>query len=153
VVRIADLPAVQQESIPNMPCPTFDDTACIAGPPLRERRVAIVSSAGLTPRGAVPFVANDGSFRELRHDLPDNLLLMTHLSVNYDRAGFARDAELVLPRRRLDELAAAGVIAGTGPRHFSFMGATPPEQMADAAAEVAAELKRDAVDSAVLLPV
>ena len=153
MVRIADLPAVQQDSIPNMPCPAFEDTACVAGPPLNQRRIAIVSSAGLTPRGAVPFVANDGTFRELPHDLPDNQLLMSHLSVNYDRAGFARDLELVLPRRRLDELAAAGVLGGVGPRHFSFMGATPPEQMAEAAAGVASELRRDRVDSVVLLPV
>jgi D-proline reductase (dithiol) PrdB len=153
VVRIADLPAVQQASIPNMECPTFEDTPCVGGPPLAARRVAIVSSAGLSLRGETPFVANDGSFRALPHDLPDNQLLMTHLSVNYDRAGFARDPELVLPRRRLDELAADGVIAGVAPRHFSFMGATPPDRMAEAAAEVAAGLHRDKVDAAVLLPV
>lgn len=153
MVRIADLPDVQQVSIPNMPCPEFEDTACVDGPPLAERRIAIVSSAGLTPRGQVPFVANDGGFREIAHDLPVAEVLMTHLSVNFDRSGFARDMELVLPRRRLDELAADGVIAGVGPRHFSFMGATPPDRMADEAAQVAALLKADGVDSAVLLPV
>ncbi|MEQ9640436.1 MAG: glycine/sarcosine/betaine reductase selenoprotein B family protein [Alphaproteobacteria bacterium] len=153
MVRIADLPQVQQVSLPNMECPEFENTPCVAGPPLAQRRVAVVSSAGLTPRGQMPFVANDGGFREIAHDLPDADLLMTHLSVNFDRSGFARDLDLVLPRRRLDELAAAGVIAEVGPRHFSFMGATPPDQMAAAAAEVAGALRADGVDSAILLPV
>ena len=47
---------------------------------------------------------------------------MSHVSVNFDRTGFQRDLNVVLPRDRLDELVASGKIGGVAPEHYSFMG-------------------------------
>ena len=81
-------------------------------------------------------------------------LVMSHVSVNFDRAGFRRDAELVFPLTRLKELAAEGVIGSVAGFHYSFMGAPfPPTRFEPTAREVAGLLKRDGVDAAVLLPV
>ena len=44
-------PEGMTEHLLKLPLPEFDDTALVAGPPLAERRVAIVTSAGLLRRG------------------------------------------------------------------------------------------------------
>jgi hypothetical protein len=38
-----------------MPCPVFDTQPWVTGPPLPQRRVAIISTAGLHRRGDRPF--------------------------------------------------------------------------------------------------
>ena len=54
---------------------------------------------------------------------------------------------------RLRELADEGVIGSLAARHFSFMGATPPEQMEAVARDLAPILKADKVDAVVFCPV
>ena len=80
-------------------------------------------------------------------------LLMSHISVNYDRSGFVEDVNVVFPVDRLRELADEGAIGSVADHHYSFMGATDPAQMAGPAAEVAGHLKADRVDAVVLTPV
>jgi D-proline reductase (dithiol) PrdB len=134
-------------------CPRFDTSPWVAGPPLAERRIALVSSAGLYLRGERAVVGRDPRYRRIPHDAPDADVLTSHVSVNFDRTGFQRDAACYLPRARLDELAAAGVIGSVGTRHYAFMGATAPEQMTPHAHRAAAEMREDGVDSVLLLPV
>jgi hypothetical protein len=45
------------------------------------------------------------------------------------------------------------VIGSIAARHFSFMGATPPEQMEPVARDLAPILKQDRVDAVVFCPV
>jgi D-proline reductase (dithiol) PrdB len=51
-------------------CPTYDDHAVLARKPLAERRVAIISTAGLHKRGGRPFRPGDGSYRVIRAEGP-----------------------------------------------------------------------------------
>jgi D-proline reductase (dithiol) PrdB len=81
-------------------------------------------------------------------------LVMSHISVNFDRSGFRRDPELVFPLTRLKELQAEGFVGSVADVHYSFMGAPfPPTKFEASARALAGLLKRDGVDAAVLIPV
>ena len=95
------------------------------GPPLRERRVALVTTSGLHVRGDRPFGIGATDYRVIPGDTPAAELLMSHVSVNYDRSGFQEDLNVVFPLDRLRELAAEGVIGSVAAFHYSFMGASP----------------------------
>ena len=51
---------------------------------------------------------------------------MSHVSINFDRAGFQRDLNVVYPVDRLRELVAEGVIGGMAETNFTVMGSTDP---------------------------
>lgn len=153
MARLSDLPEVTREHIENLDCPRFETRPWMVGARSSQRRVAIVSSAALICRGDRPFHASDASFRTIRHDLPDSDILMSHVSVNFDRTGFQEDAEIVLPRRRLDELAASGMIGSVASEHYSVMGSIEPRKLAATGREIARRLKADQVDAALLVPV
>jgi len=157
MVRLADLPEWEREhmleKIPALP--DFGLSPWVAGRPLAERRVALVTSAGLHTRGDRPFG------HDSRHDyrvIPSSAdaadLVMSQMSVNFDRTGFQQDLNVVFPLDRLKELAAAGVIGSVADFHYSFMGAgSPVTRMEDKAREVARLMKQDGVDAVLLTPV
>jgi len=153
LVRLAELPPVERESLEGLECPSFDTTPWVEGRPLGERRVALVSSAGLYLRGERAVVGRDARYRRIPHDAPDADLRTSHVSVNFDRTGFQRDASCYLPRRELDALAADGTIGSAAARHYAFMGATDPREMEPHARRAAEEMRADGVDTALLLPV
>lgn len=153
MVRMADLSAAHQRSLPALPCPTFDTQPWVRDGALSTRTVAIVSTAGLMMRGERPVTANDVRYRPIPHDADARDVLMSHVSVNYDRTGFQRDMNVVFPRDRLQELADAGVIGAAARTHYSAMGAVEPERLEGQTRELAARLASEGVDSAVLLPV
>ena len=153
MARLSDLTEGMAEHLRKLPLPDFDDTPLVAGPVLAERRVAIVTSAGLLRRGEDPFAPGDADYRVLPGDVSGADLLMSHISVNYDRAGFVEDANVVFPIDRLRELADGGSIGSVADHHYSFMGATDPAGMAGPAAQVAGHLKADRVDAVTLTPV
>lgn len=158
MVRLADLSPPEREHLLHMrdQAPRFDTRPWVEGPPLSRRRVALVSTAGLHRRNDRPFSGGAGAteYRVIPSDATAGDLVMSHISVNFDRSGFRRDANLVFPLDRLKELAADGVIGSVADFHYSFMGAvSPPTRFEAKAREVAGLLKRDGVDAAVLLPV
>ena len=57
--------------------------------------------------------------------MPAGDILTSHVSINFDRAGFQRDLNVIYPIDRLRELAAEGVIGGVAETHFTVMGSTP----------------------------
>lgn len=152
MARLTDLPPAMARRVSELECPAFSTTPWVTGAPLRERRVAIVSSAGLVVRGEPPFRGGDADCRVIPSDTPARDLLMSHVSINFDRTGFQEDRNVVFPIDRLDELAAQGVIGSVARTHFSFMGATDPMQMAPQVGAVAEALARDGVDAVVLSP-
>ena len=153
MVKVDEFPDGVREDFLDRDMPTFEDTPLIAGPPLRERRVALISTAGLHRRGDRPFTEQSGDFRIILRDTPDPDIVMSHVSTNFDRLGFMQDVDVAFPINRLNELATDGVIGSVAEYHFSFMGATPPELMEPSVAEVVATLKADDVSAVVLCPV
>jgi D-proline reductase (dithiol) PrdB len=117
--------------------------------------VAIVSTAGLMQRGDRPFGFGAADYRIIDRDDPADLL-MTHISTNFDRSGFLQDHEVVFPLQRLREMAddddSPGLDA-VARYHYSFMGATEPEQMQPAARQLARAMLGEGANIALLVPV
>ena len=157
MVRIAQLVESQATQLRNLECPEFDSRPWMEGPPLNRRRVAIISTAGLHRRDDSPFtIQTDPSqedYRVIPGDSAANDLVMSHISVNFDRTGFQQDWNVVFPLDRLRELAQAGVIGSMADFHYSFMGGTDPRLMEASARRLASLLKQDHVDGVVLAPV
>ena len=164
MVRLADLPDWEREHMLDKvrdleKSGGFEGNPWVNGPPLKQRRVAVISTAGLHQRDDRPFApgaaATDyrvipGSVNAGFHA---NELVMSHLSINYDRTGFQQDVNVVLPLDRLRELAADGVIGSVADYHYSFMGAAPIRQLESRARQLAGLLKQDKVDAVLLSPV
>jgi len=153
MTRLTDLPPAQAKRLAELECPAFDTTPWASGPALAQRQVAIVSSAGLVVRGETPFRGGDPDFRVIPGDTKPDQLLISHVSINFDRTGFQEDWNVVFPLDRLNELASEGAIGSVAQTHYSFMGATNPVLMEPHAREVAGRLKRDGVDAVILSPV
>ncbi len=153
MARLQDLPEPLREHLIALPCPSFETTPWVTGPPVFERRVAIVSTAGLHRRDDRPFEGMSGDYRIVPGDTSTADLVMSHVSANFDRTGFQADPNVVFPLDRLRELAAAGVIGSVAGFHYSFMGAADPGRMEDAAGHLAGALRDDGVDAVLLVPV
>lgn len=121
--------------------------------PLREARIAIVSTAGLVLPSQKPFdddvKGGDWSYREIPSDTDTSTLVDTHRSGSYDHSGVRADANLGFPIDRLRE------IANVNHRHFSFMGSitAPARLMKESAPAVADALVSDGVDAVLLVPI
>ena len=84
---------------------------------------------------------------------PTNEILISHVSINFDRAGFQRDINVVYPIDRLRDLAADGTIGSVADTHYTVMGSTDPAAMTASADAIAAALHADNVNAVVLAPV
>jgi len=153
MVLMQNLPEQTQINLTKLACPTFEARPWVSEKPLSEQRVAMVSSAGLHLRDDKRFAGGDGNYREIPGDTSAEDIMMSHVSVNYDRTGFQQDINTIFPLERMAELAADGFIGSVADTHYSFMGATDPARMEDDARELGRRLKSDGVDSAILLPV
>jgi D-proline reductase (dithiol) PrdB len=153
VTRLTDLPPAQAKRLAEIDCPDFATRPWVKGPELARRRVAIVSSAGLVVRGEAPFRGRDPDYRVIPGGTEPRDLLISHISINFDRTGFQEDWNVVFPVDRLNELAGEGAIASVAETHYSFMGASDPLEMEPHARELAGRLKRDKVDAVILSPV
>lgn len=129
--------------------------------PLGECTVALLSTAGVARNDDRPFDQErekrdpwwgDPSFRVIPPGTTERDVRLYHLHID-PRFGEA-DLDVVLPMRRLIELADAGVVGRPAPRHYSIMGyilepAVLVEQTAPAVAE---RMRQDGVDAAALVP-
>jgi len=127
--------------------------------PLRESRLALVSSAGLVMPGQEPFDGSrrggDPSFREIPSDADPSMLVDCHRSQTFDHGGIRGDPNLALPLDRARELHASGRIGSLARRHLSLMGGitAPGRLVKQTAPEAASRLVADGVDVALLVPV
>lgn len=153
MARLEDLPEPMRSHIAELPCPEFGRTPWVRGRKLSQRRVALLSTAGLHTRDDRPFAGMEGDYRVIGGNSRANDLVMTHVSTNFDRTGFQLDWNVVFPLDRLHELAEQGVIGSVADYHYSFMGAADPSQMKTSAGNLAELLKGDSVDAAFLIPV
>lgn len=155
-MRLADLQDADRgnmlKKIPLLP--RFAGGHWARGPKLAARRVAIVSTAGLHMRGDKPFGAGGMDYRVIPGSVNAGDLVMSHMSVNYDRSGFQEDWNVAFPLDRLRELARYKIIGTVAAFHYSFMGAVSPvTNYAAKATELAQLLHGDKVDAVLLSPV
>jgi D-proline reductase (dithiol) PrdB len=153
MARLEDIPQPTRDAVVAAPCPAFGTQPFVAGPPLAQRRLAIVSSAALIRPGDKPFHFGSAECRFLPASMPASEILMSHVSINFDRAGFQRDLNVVYPLDRLRELAAEGVIGGVAETHYTIMGSTDPAGMMGTADQIAGQLRQERIDSILLSPV
>ena len=153
MARLDDIAEPMRSHLRDLPCPTFEETPWAEGPALKDRRVALISTAGLQRRNDRPFSVASLDYRIIPGDIAASDLIISHISTNFDRTGFQQDWNVMFPLDRLRELAADGEIGSVADFHYSFMGAPGPEALQDAAHQLAGLLKADNVDAAVLIPV
>ena len=153
MVRLVDIPKASRDHIAALDCAAFDWSPWAAGGPVSQRRVAIISTAGLQVRGDRPFAADARDYRVIPTETATNDIVMSHISTNFDRSAFQLDLNVVFPIDRLRELAAAGSIGSVAAFQYSFMGATDPLLWEDTTRYLAGLLKQDRVDAALLVPV
>lgn len=145
-MREADVPA----TLAGLECPQFTQTPWT--PAASKRRVAVISTAGLMHRSDPHFGFNSADYRIIDRTRAEDVV-MSHISTNFDRTGFARDFNVVFPLDRLDDMASDGQIDSVARYHYSFMGATAPEAMEATARTLATTLMRDEVNTVLLVPV
>lgn len=160
MARLEQLPEAMRTRLEALECPVFDSQPWVDGPPLAQRRVAIVSTAGLHRHDDRPFLITPtkyggvlGDYRIIPGDAQASDLVMSHVSTNFDRTGFQQDWNVMFPLDRLRELAAQGSIGSVADYHYSFMGATDPRDMEPSARTLAQLLKQDQVNAVLLVPV
>ena len=129
--------------------------------PLRECTIALVSTAGIVCNGDQPFDQEgerknpwwgDPSFRVIPLGTTEQDVRICHLHID-PRFGQA-DLDVVLPMRRLTELAQQGSVGQAAPRHYSLMGyiLDPGVLVQDTAPAIAERMRVDGVDAVALVP-
>ncbi|WP_170109504.1 glycine/sarcosine/betaine reductase selenoprotein B family protein [Melghirimyces profundicolus] len=124
--------------------------------PLKESKVALITSGGLILKHHPPFDLNnpkgDCSYRTIPSDASSDSTVVSHLF--YDHGDVDIDTEVMFPLANLKRLEREGKIGEVAPRHFSFSGGIPdPTPLVNGTApEVARHLMNDQVDLAILTP-
>ena len=121
------------------------------GKPLKDCRLALLSSGGFYVEGQEPFGENDVSYRLIPMDTPVTDLRIYHHG--YRDADADRDPNCVFPLDRLREFEAAGVIGGLAEAAVSFVMTYSPRRDFERGPKIAAELQRMRVDAALCVPV
>jgi D-proline reductase (dithiol) PrdB len=129
--------------------------------PLRECTVALVSTAGIARNDDRPFDQErerqdpwwgDPSFRVIPLGTTESDVRLYHMHID-PRFGQA-DLDVVLPMRRLAELAGEHIVGRPAPRHYSPMGyiLDPTVLVGETAPAIADLMRADAVDAVALVP-
>jgi D-proline reductase (dithiol) PrdB len=129
--------------------------------PLRECTIALVSTAGIARNDDQPFDQErerrdpwwgDPTFRVIPLGTTEQDVRLYHMHID-PRFGQA-DLDVVLPMRRLTELADAGIVGQPAPRHYSLMGyILDPTVLIEATAPaIAGRMRADDVDAVALVP-
>ena len=132
------------------------------GKPLAEARVALVSSAALALRDDTPFDQEgerrnpwwgDPTFRILPRDTRTGATVSYHMHI--DTSVPERELDSVMPLARLAELESEGFVGSSAPSHYSFMGyiLKPKELLERATPAMIRQMKAEAVDAVLLVPV
>ena len=157
MVRMADLSENERKRALGRikDLPEFKGRAIVKGPPLSQRRLAIITTSGIHRAGDTPFSDGDAAaeYRVIPGNVRGDQLVMSHLSINFDRTGFQQDMNVVFPIDRVNELVADGTLGSVADFHFAFMGAAPIPLLKPRAQQLAGLLKKDGVDAVLLSPV
>lgn len=152
MARLSEIDPGMRAFLTNMTCADINTNAWCEGPPVKQRRVALISSAGLRCRDDRPFTVDAADYRILPLDKRDEII-QDHTNASHDRTGYLEDVNTIFPLERLLALVGAGEIGSVADYHYSFMGATKPKGLEPEARALAGILKADGVDAVVLCPV
>jgi D-proline reductase (dithiol) PrdB len=129
--------------------------------PLSECTIALVSTAGIARSDDRPFDQEherrdpwwgDPSFRVIPLGTTEHDVRLYHMHID---PRFAQsDLDVVLPMRRLTELAQMGIVGQAAPRHYSLMGyiLDPTVLVDETAPAIAERMRADGIDGAALVP-
>lgn len=129
--------------------------------PLSECTIALVSTAGIAGQGDQPFDQErerrdpwwgDPTFRVIPLGATEQDVRLYHMHI--DPRFAEADLDVVLPMRRLTELAREGLVGQPAPRHYSLMGyiLEPTVLIEETAPMIADRMQLDGVDAAALVP-
>jgi len=129
--------------------------------PLAHSTVALVSTAGVARLDDAPFDEEgerrnpwwgDPGYRLIPQQTTERDVGLHHLHI--DRRFGAEDLDVVLPMRRLRELASEGVVGRAADTHYSLMGyqLRPEVLERETAPAIAREMRVRGVDAAALVP-
>jgi len=153
--RIEDVSEVTRQAWLNFPVFEHDDAPFVRPrKPLKESRVALVTTAGVHLRGDRPFASSDQTYRVIPSSSPARAIVQSHSSIGFDRTAFMRDVNISFPIDRIRELQSRGEIGSLAMDFFSFMGGSraPRIMQRETGPEVARRLLADAVDVVLLTP-
>lgn len=124
--------------------------------PLSESRLTFVSSAGIQPKGTMPFdvvhPVGDFSFRRVpSYAKPADLEIH---QIKYPTNGAAKDLNVIFPIERLQELAEEKFVAALTDNFFSFIGynMNPSGFEQTLAVDIADAVEEEKADVALLSP-
>ena len=129
--------------------------------PLRDCTITLLSTAGIARNDDRPFDQEgerrnpwwgDPTYREIPLGTTEKDIRIYHLHID-PRFGEA-DLDVVLPMRRLGELATEGFVGRPAPTHYSTMGyiLDATELVEKTAPAIAARMRAERVDAAALVP-
>lgn len=126
--------------------------------PLREAKLALVTTAGIHHADQPPFdmqdQQGDPSFRTLNGGTLFDDFLITH--DYYDHSDARKDPNIILPLDRLRELVNEGLLGSLSATHYGFMGHIDGPHIVTlvekTARDVVKRLKEDQVDLVLLTP-
>lgn len=150
------LPVMAQSSAPKPPRVLATPSArawCPLTKPVRESRVALLSSAALRLANQEPFIPReDLSYRCIPSDPTSGRVVIDH----HSGIGTVpkQDPEIVFPRAALATLVESETVGALAPFHYSFLGGVRrhTEIEAELAPALAGELVKAQVDLALLVP-
>ena len=126
------------------------------GKPLAQARLSFVSTAGVQPKGSLPFDTvhpiGDYTFRAVPSQARPSELEIHQ--IKYLTFGANRDLNVIFPIERLQELASDGTLGGLTDHFFSFIGYNMhPERLEHELAEgIADAVCREHADIVLLCP-
>jgi D-proline reductase (dithiol) PrdB len=154
MARLEDIPLGERNMMLGLDCSGFEGRRpWVTGPKLRERRIALLSTAALNLRSDAGFLPNETHYRMIPGHTAPGEVVMSHGSANFDRTGFQQDLNVCFPLQRLQELAADGVIGSVANVHFTVSGGRAPLELEDAARDMARRMRADGVDTVFLVPI
>ncbi len=154
MARLEDIPLGERKMMEALDCSGFEGRRpWVKGPPLSQRRIALVSTAALNLRGDAVYQRDETAYRVIPGTVDPGDVVMSHSSVNFDRTGFQQDLNVCFPLQRLHELAAEGVIGSVADFHYTVSGAPHPADLEDSARAIARSMKAEAVDTVLLVPI
>ena len=91
MARLEDIPLNERKMMEELDCTGFEGRRpWVAGPALSKRRIAIVSTAALNLRSDAVYQRDAVDYRVIPGDTDPGDIVMSHVSVNFDRTGFQR---------------------------------------------------------------